>query len=95
MTSGLLEAIENVLRECGRPLSAKAIAKELAERGETVPGGLTPWKTIGARVAVDIRSNDSTSLMRVGPGLYALTAWSDLTPVTVPARRINPVLLAA
>jgi predicted NUDIX family phosphoesterase len=29
--------------------------------------------------------------MRVGRGMYALKTWSDLTPVSVPARRINPL----
>src|SRR3546814_9721272 len=29
--------------------------------------------------------------MRVGRGLYALTAWKDMASVDVPARRINPL----
>ena len=91
MTSVLLETIEGVLRVCNKPLSAKAISKELAEHGSAVVGGLTPWKTIGARLAVEIRSNEESPFMRVGPGLYALKAWNDLTAITVPARRINPL----
>lgn len=91
MKSRLLTAVENVLRACGKPLTAKAIVKEMADRGEIVPGGLTPWKTIGARLAVEIRSKADSQFMRVGRGMYALRAWSDLVPVEVPRRRINPL----
>lgn len=90
MASTLLDAIDDLLCGCGTPLSAKAIAKEMDARGAVVPGGATPWKTIGARLAVDIRSNGSSRFVRVGRGMYALKAWN-LTPVTVPARRINPL----
>ena len=91
VTSGLLDAIQNVLIACDKPLSAKAIATELERRSLSRLGGLTPWKTVGARLAVDIRSNPETRFMRVGRGLYALKTWSDLIPVSVPARRINPL----
>lgn len=91
MITGLLESIKSVLVACNKPLSAKAITAELEKHGSTRPGGLTPWKTVGARLAVDIRSNPDTPFMRVGRGMYALKIWSDLTPVNVPARRINPL----
>ena len=91
MNSGLLAEIGDVLRACGRPLSARAIAKELVSRGEVGPKGATPWKTIGARLAVDIRSNADSRFMRVGRGMYALRDWSDLVSFDVPARRINPL----
>ena len=91
MTTGLLKAIENVLRACGKPLTANAIVKELADRGEITPGGATPWKTIGARLAVDIRSNENSHFVRVGRGLYGLSTWNDLVRVDVPRRRVNPL----
>lgn len=91
MGSGLLEAIKSVLIACNKPLSARSIEAELRKDGSYRPGGLTPWKTVGARLAVDIRENPDTPFMRVGRGMYALKTWSDLTPVTVPARRINPL----
>ena len=91
MTSRLLKAIEDALRAGGKPLTAKALVLDLADRGEAVPGGLTPWKTVGARLAVDIRSNAESRFMRVGRGMYALSEWSDLAPVEVPRRRINPL----
>lgn len=91
MTTGLLTTIEKVLLACGKPLTAKAIIKELNDRGQASPGGATPWKTIGARLAVDIRSNPASPFMRVGKGLYALRVWHDLIAVDVPQRRINPL----
>lgn len=87
----LLDAIEEAFRASGRPLSARALAGELEERGSGAPGGATPWKTIGARLAEDIRSNESSRFIRVGAGMYALRSWSGLMPVDVPARRINPL----
>jgi predicted NUDIX family phosphoesterase len=91
LKQSLLGAVEEVLAACGRPLSAKAIVKELASRGKRSPGGATPWKSVGARLAVDIRSNSESRFIRVGRGLYALSAWKDVTPVEVPRRRINPL----
>src|SRR3546814_17471178 len=63
--------------------------RSLEQSGELVPGGETPWKTVGARLSVDIRSNRESEFMRVGRGLYALTAWKDMASVDVPARRIK------
>jgi len=91
LSSGLLDRIGVVLSALGKPLSAKAIAGALAEREEGAPQGATPWKTVGARLAVDIRSNPQSRFMRVGRGMYALSAWSDMAPVEVPVRRINPL----
>lgn len=80
-----------MLRACDRPLSARAIAEQLDERTSTAPGGATPWKTIGARLAEDIRSNVGSRFMRVGSGMYALSSWVELVAVDVPARRVNPL----
>lgn len=91
MTTGLLTAVEKLLLACGKPLTAKAIIKEFNDRGQVSPGGVTPWKTIGARLAVDIRSNSASPFMRVGKGLYALRVWDDLIAIEVPPRRINPL----
>ena len=91
MRTGLLNAVEEVLVACGKPLTAVAIVNELRDRGDDAPGGATPWKTIGARLAVDIRSNIDSRFVRVGRGLYALRAWSDVLPVQVPPRRVNPL----
>src|SRR3546814_9678403 len=75
VASELLGTISRILDESGKPLSARAIVKALEQSGELVPSGETPWKTVGARLSVDIRSNRESEFMRVGRGLYALTAW--------------------
>lgn len=90
MTLSILDQIDAVLSALGKPLSAKALVNALAEKG-CAPGGVTPWKTVGARLAVDIRLNPETRFMRVGRGLYALNTWNDMAPVEVPVRRINPL----
>src|SRR3546814_9334681 len=91
VASELLGTISRILDESGKPLSARAIVKALEQSGELVPSGETPWKTVGARLSVDIRSNRESEFMRVGRGLYALTAWKDMASVDGPARRINPL----
>lgn len=91
MASGLLLAIGRVLEEVGKPLSAKAIVNALQQRGHQAPGGETPWKTVGARLSVDIRTNPRSEFMRVGRGLYALATWNDMASVHVRARRVSPL----
>jgi predicted NUDIX family phosphoesterase len=90
-TRRLLDQIEEVLRDLGRPLSARALVHEISERRPGEIGGATPWKTIGARLAVDIRSNPSSPFKRVGRGLYALREWASLPEFTVRPRVIHPL----
>lgn len=54
-------------------------------------GGLTPWKTVGARLAVEIRNNPNTPFMRAGKGLYGLREWPDVSETFVAPRRIGPL----
>jgi predicted NUDIX family phosphoesterase len=87
----LLSVIEDVLQERGAPLSARAIVAAVRSKNADELGGHTPWKTVGARLAVDIRKNPATPFMRVGRGLYGLRAWPDAAEVEVSPRRINPL----
>jgi predicted NUDIX family phosphoesterase len=87
--NSLVDAVAQVLRDQERPLSAKALAAEIQAHKLVDLTGLTPWKTVGARLAVDIKSNARSPFMRVGRGMYALREWTDLTGVSVPARKIN------
>lgn len=91
MSARLLTAIENVLLANGRPLTAHRIASEIRLRSNVILGGLTPWKTVGARLAVDIRQNASSKFKRAGSGLYGLKCWPDVQEVQVPPRKINPM----
>lgn len=91
MSARLLTAIENVLLANARPLTAHRIASEINLRSNVILGGATPWKTVGARLAVDIRQNAESKFKRAGSGLYGLACWSDMQEVLVPARKINPM----
>jgi predicted NUDIX family phosphoesterase len=87
----LLLEIEEVLREVGIPLSAKAISSIIHKRQRAILSGATPWKTVGARLAVELRRNPESTFIRAGRGLYALREWTDATEVIVPPRQINPL----
>ncbi len=87
----LLDAIEQILSSENRAMSAKQLVKELEPYKSVKLGGSTPWKTIGARLAVDIRSNPQTKFKRAGPGFYALAGWSDIATHTAQRRILKPL----
>lgn len=87
----ILGAIQNLLANEGRALNAKQLAVKLQASGGVTLGGMTPWKTIGARLAEDIRSNPETPFLRIGRGLYGLRAWPDARSFEVKPRVINPL----
>jgi predicted NUDIX family phosphoesterase len=89
--SRLLILLEEVLRERGVPLSARALVAEIQARNPEDLKGRTPWKTVGARLAVDIRQNPASPFIRQGRGLYGLREWPDAAEVAVPPRRISPL----
>lgn len=90
-TRRLLDQIEDVLRDLGTPMSARALVQKIEECSPGIVGGATPWKTIGARLAVDIRSNPASPFKRAGRGLYALREWASLPDFSVPRRIIHPL----
>jgi len=87
----LLAAVQLVLNHEGRALNAKQLSHLIQARNLASLRGATPWKTIGARLAVDIRSNPSTPFLRIGRGLYGLRDWPDACDFQVPPRKINPL----
>lgn len=87
----VLEAIEQILSDEGRALNAKELAQKLSQSGKTQIAGKTPWKTVGARLAEDIRENAQTAFLRLGPGLYGLRRWPNVTEFRVKNRKINPL----
>ena len=89
--SRLLTLIEVVLRERGKPHSAKALVAEIQSEHPNLLRGRTPWKTVGARLAVDIRRNSATPFLRLGRGLYGLREWPGVAETHVPARQLNPL----
>lgn len=87
----ILEAIEQILSEEGRALNAKELAHKLGQSGRAQISGKTPWKTVGARLAEDIRENSRSTFLRLGPGLYGLRCWEGVTEFQVKHRKINPL----
>lgn len=87
----IIEAIEQILKKEGRALSAKELVEIISQSGIVSIGGNTPWKTVGARLAEDIRGNADSAFLRLGPGLYGLRLWPDVTEFQVRHRVINPL----
>lgn len=72
-----LDAVERVLVNAGKPMRSKVIAQQILELGLWETKGLTPDRTIDARIAVDIREHGITSrFQRTSKGVYALRAWA-------------------
>jgi hypothetical protein len=68
-------AVETVLRSLGRPATAGEIADAIKESGalSKALGGLTPHKTIQARISTDIRRHGSDSkFYRFAPATFGL-----------------------
>ena len=77
-----LDAAYAALREAGEPLHYREITKRIVARGMWVTRGKTPWATVNARLAVDIRQHgDSSRFRRVAPGVFAASEpLSDVSP---------------
>jgi len=71
----LLQAVEIILRDLKRPLHAMELVDEIRRRSLTEISGETPWKTVNARISVDIRRNRNTTFKRVAPATYGLTSF--------------------
>ena len=68
-----LDAAAVVLQEAGGPLHYEEITKRMLAGELWTTAGKTPWATVGARIAVDIKERGRTSrFVRVSPGRYAL-----------------------
>ncbi|MEE9466514.1 MAG: HTH domain-containing protein [Candidatus Neomarinimicrobiota bacterium] len=73
------EAIYKVLMESGKPLYYREIAKRALAKGWLKTKGKTPIATVGAQLAVDIKTKGSSSkFKRVAPGIFGLRDWKEL-----------------
>lgn len=68
----LLDAVEKVLKEAGRPLSAPDIAKLVLKKGLWKTFGLTPSATVSARLYDDIKKGNSR-FVKAGKGVFGLS----------------------
>ena len=88
----LLQAAEVVLRQARRSLHSREIAQAITEAGLSRLTGKTPWKTVTARLSMDILDRRSASpFMRTSYGLFALREWDFATEFEVKRRRIAPI----
>ena len=67
-----LQSAQQILEQVGRPLHYKEITQKAIDQGLQTEG-LTPWATMNAQIAMDIKKNGEDSLFyRSEPGLYGL-----------------------
>lgn len=80
-----LDAAAEVLRRVGTPLHVNRITELVLESGSWTTTGKTPWATVNARIATDIRRSEERSrFRRVGPGVYELNVPVSAAPVRKP-----------
>ena len=66
-----IDAAAAVLREACEPLHCREITKRMLDQGLWTTSGKTPWNTVNARIAVDIRDLGSASrFVRSSPGIF-------------------------
>lgn len=75
-TLTFIEAARRILDEAGKPLHYREITELALAKGWLDTAGKTPWETLGARLAVDIkRLGERSVFVRTEPGAFALRAW--------------------
>jgi restriction system protein len=74
-----LEAAYSVLRDAGKPLHFREIARRAFERGLIKTKGKTPAASLNAEITLDIKhadhSGETPRFVRVGKGIVALSEW--------------------
>lgn len=83
-----LDAVERVLSDAREPMTAQEITSRILAQDLWQTQGKTPWDTIEARLAVDIRGNGTTSrFQRCAPRLFALRSWKYPEYVSKPFKK--------
>ena len=76
-----LDAAEQVLRDAREPLHYRDLTKRMLEGELWETRGKTPWVTVNARLAVDIRRRGKDSrFCRTAPGVFALNESLETMP---------------
>ena len=85
-----LDAAFEVLRDAGSPLHYREITERILAQKLWLTEGRTPWDTVNARLAVDIKTGGPASrFVRVSPGLFSLNP--NVTP-KLPDSDVSPHL---
>ncbi len=68
-----INAAAAILKDAGEPLHYREITERMLAQELWATSGKTPWSTVNARIAVDIRDRGQESIfVRWGPGVFAL-----------------------
>lgn len=88
-----LKAALAVLKAKATPLTTQEIVDTAIQHGWLKTAGLTPHKTMNARLSEHILVLQHNSmLMRVGPAEFGLREWSQEIPEYIaPRRKLNPI----
>lgn len=67
-----LQSAQHILEQAGKPLHYKEITQKAIEQGLQTEGA-TPWATMNAQIAMDLKRNGADSIFyRSEPGFYGL-----------------------
>ncbi len=81
----VLDAAYEVLRAAGEPLHYREITQRMLDRGLWSSAGLTPWDSVNAGIAVDIKRNRERSrFYRAAPGIFGCREAGDPNPSPEP-----------
>ena len=81
----VLDAAYEVLRAAGEPLHYREITQRMLDRGLWSSAGLTPWNSVNAVIAVDIKRNrEQSRFYRAAPGIFGCREAGDPNPSPEP-----------
>jgi restriction system protein len=83
-----LDAAYQILKEAGKPLHYTTIAQLALDAGLITPRGATPHATMGSRLYVDTKKDDSL-FRRAGRGFFTLTPKTRAEQITSQVDQLN------
>ncbi|MBK8987349.1 MAG: winged helix-turn-helix domain-containing protein [Chloroflexi bacterium] len=83
-----LDAAYQILKEAGKPLRYNAIAQQALDTGLITPKGATPHATMGSRLYVDTKKDDSL-FRRTGKGFFTLVPKTRAEQITSQVDQLN------
>ncbi len=87
-----VDAAELVLRSSNKAMHARDIARAIIDGNLAKLSGKTPWKTITARISMDIlNSGEQSKFQRAGHAIFMLREWNAGKDFAVKRRKINPI----